>query len=111
MFYTYILQSLSQPSQHYVGHTEDLRQRVAEHTIDGSQGEGGGQILRTSLALRLVTGQPFRMERIRAKRQKPGLLKRGNNILQRLRPQRPGVALKWKAQAWVRRHSSFARRR
>ena len=44
-------------------------------TIDGSQGEGGGQILRTSLALSLVTGQPFRMERVRAKRQKPGLLK------------------------------------
>ena len=44
-------------------------------TIDGSQGEGGGQILRTSLALSLVTGQPFRMERIRARRQKPGLLK------------------------------------
>jgi RNA 3'-terminal phosphate cyclase (ATP) len=43
--------------------------------IDGSQGEGGGQILRTSLALSLVTGQPFRMERVRAKRQKPGLLK------------------------------------
>ena len=43
--------------------------------IDGSQGEGGGQILRTSLALSLVTGQPFRMERIRAGRQKPGLLK------------------------------------
>jgi RNA 3'-terminal phosphate cyclase (ATP) len=43
--------------------------------IDGSQGEGGGQILRTSLALALVTGQPFRMERIPAKRQKPGLLK------------------------------------
>lgn len=44
-------------------------------TIDGSEGEGGGQILRTSLALSLVTGQPFRMERIRAKRQKPGLLR------------------------------------
>ncbi len=44
-------------------------------TVDGSQGEGGGQILRTSLALSLVTGQAFRMERIRAKRQKPGLLK------------------------------------
>jgi len=41
-------------------------------TIDGSQGEGGGQILRTSLALSLVTGQPFRMERVRAKRQKLG---------------------------------------
>ena len=44
-------------------------------TIDGSEGEGGGQILRTSLTLSLVTGQPFRMERIRAKRQKPGLLR------------------------------------
>jgi RNA 3'-terminal phosphate cyclase (ATP) len=41
--------------------------------IDGSQGEGGGQILRTALALSLVTGQPFRMERIRAGRPKPGL--------------------------------------
>ncbi len=44
-------------------------------TIDGSEGEGGGQILRSSLALSLVTGQPFRMEHIRAKRQKPGLMR------------------------------------
>jgi RNA 3'-terminal phosphate cyclase (ATP) len=44
-------------------------------TIDGSQGEGGGQILRTSLALSLVTRQPFRLEQIRAGRQKPGLLR------------------------------------
>src|SRR6185503_15943515 len=44
-------------------------------TIDGSQGEGGGQILRTSLTLSLVTGQPFRLENIRAGRQKPGLLR------------------------------------
>lgn len=43
--------------------------------IDGSEGEGGGQILRSSLALSLVTGQPFRMEHIRAGRQKPGLLR------------------------------------
>ena len=43
--------------------------------IDGSQGEGGGQILRTSLALSLVTGTPFRMERVRAGRRKPGLLR------------------------------------
>jgi len=42
-------------------------------TIDGSQGEGGGQILRTSLALSLVTGTPFRITRIRAGRKKPGL--------------------------------------
>lgn len=44
-------------------------------SIDGSQGEGGGQILRTSLALSLVTGQPFRLQQIRAGRQKPGLLR------------------------------------
>jgi len=41
--------------------------------IDGSFGEGGGQILRTSLALSLVTGKPFRIEKIRAAREKPGL--------------------------------------
>jgi RNA 3'-terminal phosphate cyclase (ATP) len=41
--------------------------------IDGSLGEGGGQILRSSLALSLVTGTPFRLKRIRAGREKPGL--------------------------------------
>ena len=34
-------------------------------TIDGSKGEGGGQVLRTSLALSLATGAPFRIENIR----------------------------------------------
>ena len=43
--------------------------------IDGAQGEGGGQILRTALALSLVTGTPFRLERIRAGRPRPGLLR------------------------------------
>jgi RNA 3'-terminal phosphate cyclase (ATP) len=43
--------------------------------IDGSLGEGGGQILRSALALSLVTGHPFRITRIRASRQKPGLLR------------------------------------
>ena len=43
--------------------------------IDGAQGEGGGQILRTALALSLVTGMPFRLERIRAGRERPGLLR------------------------------------
>ncbi|GAB2465347.1 RNA 3'-terminal phosphate cyclase [Comamonas humi] len=43
--------------------------------IDGSQGEGGGQILRTSLALAMVTGRPLAMERIRAGRPKPGLMR------------------------------------
>jgi RNA 3'-terminal phosphate cyclase (ATP) len=44
-------------------------------TIDGSSGEGGGQILRTALGLSIVTGTPFRIERIRARREKPGLLR------------------------------------
>ncbi|MEI6796421.1 MAG: RNA 3'-terminal phosphate cyclase [Methanomassiliicoccales archaeon] len=41
--------------------------------IDGSCGEGGGQILRTALGLSVVTGQGFRMHSIRANRPKPGL--------------------------------------
>lgn len=41
--------------------------------IDGSQGEGGGQILRTALGLSLVTGEPVQLEKIRARRKNPGL--------------------------------------
>jgi RNA 3'-terminal phosphate cyclase (ATP) len=41
--------------------------------IDGSHGEGGGQVLRTSLALAIVTGRKLRMRRIRAGRKQPGL--------------------------------------
>jgi RNA 3'-terminal phosphate cyclase (ATP) len=41
--------------------------------IDGAAGEGGGQILRSSLALSLVTGKPFRITGIRKGRAKPGL--------------------------------------
>ena len=44
-------------------------------TIDGASGEGGGQILRTSLALSLVTGTPVRVTGIRKRRSKPGLLR------------------------------------
>lgn len=43
--------------------------------IDGSQGEGGGQVLRSSLALSMSLGKPFKIENIRAKRKKPGLLR------------------------------------
>lgn len=43
--------------------------------IDGSQGEGGGQVLRTALTLSMITGQPFRVSNIRAKRPKPGLMR------------------------------------
>lgn len=42
-------------------------------TIDGASGEGGGQVLRSALALSVATGQPFRIQRIRAGRKKPGL--------------------------------------
>lgn len=41
--------------------------------IDGSQGEGGGQVLRTSLSLSALTGRPFRIDKIRANRSRPGL--------------------------------------
>ena len=50
--------------------------------LDGSAGEGGGQILRTALSLSLLTGRAFRIDAIRAKRPKPGL-----------RPQHMQVAL------------------
>jgi len=43
--------------------------------IDGSQGEGGGQILRSALSLAVCTGQAFRITRIRGGRPKPGLLR------------------------------------
>ena len=42
-------------------------------SLDGSYGEGGGQILRTALSLAALTGVPVRIERIRAGRSKPGL--------------------------------------
>lgn len=42
-------------------------------TIDGSLGEGGGQIVRVSLALAAVTGRPLGIKNIRARRAKPGL--------------------------------------
>jgi len=43
--------------------------------LDGSVGEGGGQILRTSLSLAMCTGQAFTLDRIRARRSKPGLMR------------------------------------
>jgi len=50
---------------------------VSEATIhiDGSQGEGGGQIVRSSLALSMVTGKPVSIDRVRAGREKPGLMR------------------------------------
>jgi RNA 3'-terminal phosphate cyclase (ATP) len=43
-------------------------------TLDGSYGEGGGQILRTALSLSTMTARPFRLANIRAGRRNPGLL-------------------------------------
>src|SRR3984893_12675904 len=43
--------------------------------IDGSFGEGGGQILRNSLRLSLATVNEFRIEKVRAGRERPGLLR------------------------------------
>ena len=43
--------------------------------LDGAAGEGGGQILRSALALSMITGQPFRIRNIRAKRSRPGLMR------------------------------------
>jgi RNA 3'-terminal phosphate cyclase (ATP) len=42
-------------------------------TIDGSYGEGGGQVLRSCLALSAIMGRPVRIEKIRSGRRKPGL--------------------------------------
>lgn len=41
--------------------------------LDGSMGEGGGQVLRSALTLSLLTGTPFRLERVREGRPRPGL--------------------------------------
>ncbi|MEM4340434.1 MAG: RNA 3'-terminal phosphate cyclase, partial [Candidatus Nitrosocaldus sp.] len=41
--------------------------------IDGSYGEGGGQILRTAIALSVITKRPIEVFNIRAKRPNPGL--------------------------------------
>lgn len=43
--------------------------------LDGATGEGGGQILRSALTLSMITGQPFRINDIRANRAKPGLMR------------------------------------
>jgi RNA 3'-terminal phosphate cyclase (ATP) len=44
-------------------------------TIDGSEGEGGGQVLRSALALSMATERPFEIHRIRENRKRPGLLR------------------------------------
>lgn len=43
--------------------------------VDGAAGEGGGQVVRTSLALAMATGRPLEVRHVRAKRGRPGLLR------------------------------------
>jgi RNA 3'-terminal phosphate cyclase (ATP) len=43
--------------------------------IDGSEGEGGGQMVRNACALSLVTGKPFQVTNVRGNRSKPGLMR------------------------------------
>ena len=50
--------------------------------IDGSEGEGGGQILRTSLTLSCITGRGVHIENIRSGRPKPGLAKQHISCVQ-----------------------------
>ncbi|WP_225781333.1 RNA 3'-terminal phosphate cyclase [Xenophilus sp. Marseille-Q4582] len=49
--------------------------QAPEIELDGAEGEGGGQILRTGLALSIVTQRPLALTRIRARRPKPGLMR------------------------------------
>ena len=48
---------------------------TTEIIIDGSEGEGGGQVLRTTLSLSAITGKPVRIQNVRGQRRKPGLLR------------------------------------
>lgn len=57
------------------GKPEISRKSKTMMIIDGSFGEGGGQILRSSLTLSMVSGKPFAIENIRAGREKPGLMR------------------------------------
>jgi RNA 3'-phosphate cyclase len=52
--------------------------------IDGSHTEGGGQILRTALALSTLTGRPFRAEKIRQNRPAAGLKQQHLSAIQAL---------------------------
>ncbi len=50
--------------------------------IDGSEGEGGGQVIRNACALSLVTGTSVQITNVRGKRSKPGLMRQHVTALQ-----------------------------
>jgi RNA 3'-terminal phosphate cyclase (ATP) len=55
-------------------YTRPWEAKVSETVqIDGSYGEGGGQIIRTSLSLAVLTGRPVHVSNVRARRSRPGL--------------------------------------
>ena len=61
--------------------------------IDGSEGEGGGQVLRTALSLSMVTGQPFTMKNIRGGRSRRHFVLTGAGTRALREAQRNAVAL------------------
>ncbi|XNM47931.1 RNA 3'-terminal phosphate cyclase [Escherichia coli] len=66
--------------------------------LDGAQGEGGGQILRSALSLSMITGQPFTITSIRAGRAKPGL---SRQHLTAVKAAAEICGQRWKARSWV----------
>jgi hypothetical protein len=75
-----------------------IKSRVIK--IDGSMGEGGGQVLRTSLTLAMLKQVKVEIVNIRAKRNKPGLL---------LEQRKPYAMEKWKEMNWVHNGSCLLR--
>ena len=55
--------------------TMKTMKKTREILLDGSKGEGGGQILRSALSLSAITGKSFRLENIRSGRKRPGLMR------------------------------------
>ncbi len=68
-------------------HVRDRLGEVVDRTplsLDGSYGEGGGQVLRTALALAVVLARPIQLARIRARRAKPGLRPQHQTVVRAL---------------------------
>ena len=63
----------NQSASNASAHTASTKRATLK--IDGSTGEGGGQIIRTALSLSMLTGIPIEMFNIRAGRAKPGLMR------------------------------------